>query len=591
MPSRRRLASALALALHCTSSAALAQEQETYEEERTQDVLDREGLVVADAPEGRRIAFVRIVRTDVFIEEDGGLLGWLTWANIFHWLTKEAVIERELLLAEGDEFEVALAEESERNLRSLGIFSYARVVPVQAEDPEEIGLLVSTRDIWSLRIEQSFQITGATIDNLLFQLTERNLFGLQKRGSVRFFLVPDVYQVGQIYSDRRLANGSLSLYESFDLIFNRDGGGLEGSSTFVVVRSPFYDLSQRFGFDVRARFTSEVERQIRNGAVVPYDIPETEDVEEIPQVWRERDIDASARVLYRRGERFKQTFGFGLLYQELSVEPNAETGLTAEQEPAFARDVLPRERRDFGPFLTYEIFTPTFETFENLGSQGVTENVRSGPLVSLSFTMPREALGADTDAATFAGVYGYILAEGGWLAEASITASARLEDGDVINQRLQTEVRGSTPMMWNALRLVWRFDWEGRRNDTTRTLVSLGGDSGLRGYVSQAFFATGGNRVRGNLEIRTAPLVVWSVHIGGALFYDFGTVYTSRDDVTFHHGVGIGVRVMFPQFNELPFRFDVGAPASEGDGFTAVPSFGGLQAVPLTEFEDLQELQ
>jgi len=560
-----------------------ARGQDTYEAQRTQAVLAREGLTEAEGAEGRRIGFVRLVRDDVFIEDDGGVMGWMTWANVFHWLTRQSVIERELLFDEGDAYSQEVAEESMRNLRDLGIFSYVRIVPVETESADEVGMIVYTRDLWSLRLEQGFQITGSTVDNLLLQLTERNLLGFQKRGSLRFFLVPDVFRVGQVYFDHRLGGGTVSLLESFDLIFGRSDGSLEGFAAGAIVRSPFYDLSQRWGFDVRASFVTEVERRIQNARVVPYDIPETPEVEAIASVWRERALESSARLLYRQGERYKQTFGLGLAYDEIVAEPNAETGLAPGQEAPFARDVLPTERRQIGPLLTYDLFTPTFATYEDLASYGVSENVRGGPSVQLQVGVPIRAFGSSSDSVVFEGRYGYVLTVGELLGEVSVAAHGRLEDGRVVDQLLRTELRGATPKL-GPLRLVWRFTWEGRRNDTSRELVTIGGDNGLRGYVSQAFLTTGGSLVRGNLELRTLPFVLWSVHVGAALFYDVGTVYDAVDDLRLHHTVGVGLRILFPQFNRLPFRVDAGIPVDSD--FAVVPSVGATQAVPVTAFED-----
>jgi hypothetical protein len=582
-------------------TAAWAQDL-TYEEERTAAVLAREGLEAVEPAEaeGRPIAFVRIVRDDVFVEDDGGLFGWLTWANTFHWLTQESVIRRELLLEENDPYSNELVEETMRNLRGLPIFSYVRVVPVRVREGDGregdggagdggVGLLVYTRDLWSLRFEQNFQITGATVDRLLLQLTERNLFGYEKRASIRFFLLPDVYRVGQVYVDRRVANGSLSLTEAFDLIFNRDSGALEGAEGQAVLRSPFYDLSQRWGFDLRGLASTRVRRELVGGEIATYDIPETMEEEAIPRVWREQRYQASAGVLYRVGERYKQTFGLEAAYEESIVEPNAETGLAPGQGEAFARDILPRTRREIGPVLSYELFMPTYATYENLSSYGVSENVRTGPTVEASVGFPLALFGSSTDSVVFRARYGYVLSIGDFLAEASLEGSARLEDGRVVDQVLETELRGATPR-FGFLRLVWRGRWIGRRNDTSQPLVTLGGDDGLRGFVSQALAVKGdGNLVSGNLELRTAPIVLWSVHVGAVLFYDVGAVYESTHDIAVHHAVGLGLRVMFPQFNRLPFRFDAGVPIGE-DAFSVGPSFGSTQAVPLTAYEDEQAL-
>jgi hypothetical protein len=561
-----------------------------YERRRTAFVLERAGLDLYDGdPEGKRIASIQIEREEVFVEGEGPV-SWFTWANIFHWLTKKSVIRRELLFEEGDPYREARIEETMRNLRSLGIFAYVRIVPIKAEDEDEVGVLVYTRDLWSLRIENDFQITGGVVNRLLVQLTERNLFGRQKAATARFFLFPDVYWVGQRYVDRRLGGGRWSLTQQGDLIFNRGSNDLEGGSAELTLRRPLFNLAQRFGFIVGGRFFTQIERQLQNGRIRTYDIPETEDEEAIPRLWRERSIVAEAMLRYRRGQGkgHRRTFGVGWETREFTAEPHAQTGLAADQRPAFERDVLPVSRRQIGPVFLYRLFTPTFHVFENLGTFSQSENVRSGPEVQLRLRFPLEAFGSSSDSLVFEGLWGYTLVAGRSITSAELRGGARLEDGEVVNQRLRAELKGALPP-WRFLRLVWRVRWAGRRRDTTRTQVALGGDNGLRGFVSQAFATTGGNLFLGNVELRIGSVELWSLHLGAVLFYDVGTAYERRSEIEVHHGVGIGIRFLIPQFNRTPFALDLGAPVREGDGFEVVPSFRGDQVVPLSITEEAIE--
>ena len=116
----------------------------------------------------------------------------------------------------------------------------------------------------------------------------------------------------------------------------------------------------------------------------------------------------------------------------------------------------------------------------------------------------------------------------------------------------------------------------------------LGGDSGLRGYPTGAFSVVGGNRMRANLEWRTRPLVFESVHLGAVVFYDAGSVYGVLREAVFHHSVGAGLRLLFPQFNHAPFRADFGVPL-DAKGFSVIVSYGTQQAVPLTAEDDAAE--
>jgi outer membrane protein assembly factor BamA len=130
-----------------------------------------------------------------------------------------------------------------------------------------------------------------------------------------------------------------------------------------------------------------------------------------------------------------------------------------------------------------------------------------------------------------------------------------------------------------------RAYWEVRQNDTQRTFVALGGDSGLRGYPAQYFYGFGASRILSNLEYRSLPLKLQSVHIGGVLFYDAGTVYRRLSSASFHHSAGAGLRVLFPQLNRTVFRLDAGFPL-DTPGIGVQLTYSSDQVVPLTDLED-----
>jgi outer membrane protein assembly factor BamA len=135
-------------------------------------------------------------------------------------------------------------------------------------------------------------------------------------------------------------------------------------------------------------------------------------------------------------------------------------------------------------------------------------------------------------------------------------------------------------------RFVFRALWDVRDHDTQKTLVSLGGDSGLRGYPAQWFNEFGASKLLINLEYRTRPWVISSVHVGAVLFYDAGTVYQHLAEFDLHQGVGVGLRILFPQFNRYAFRIDMGTPVIAPGGYAVQFSYGSDQVVPLTQAED-----
>jgi hypothetical protein len=560
---------------YATAQSALR----TYEKQRAATAVRELGFIPETNPEGRTIAFVQITRRDVF--ESGEL--WPTWFNMFHWLTKRDVVARELLFREGEPYREQKIQETMRNLRDLGIFSLVSIVPVQAGDPSKVGVVVYTRDVLSFRLNTGFQFTERRFDYLLLQLTEGNLLGRDKGASVRFYLQPFTFSFGQIYADRRVYGSNLALEESVDVIFNRESGRAEGSRGSLLFGRPFYNLNDRWSYTLTASYVDQIWRGEEKGKVATYKIPGT--AEAIPIVFNDRRVKAKAALQYRRGESYKQAFSTGLGFRIRDVGPNRETNLQPGQEAVFEREVLPRTRRELFPYIGYALFLPRFVVFENLATFGQSENVQVGPNVKLGFELPLRAFGSSSDSFVPWGELRYVWAGANTLGEAAIKPSARLENGRVVDQYINGEVRGATASFMLG-RLVFRGTWEGRRYFTSNVLVTLGGDNGLRGYGSRAVQKRNGNLFRANFEYRTLPLCWQSVHLGAVLFYDVGSVYRKLTDVEVRNAVGAGLRLLFPQFNRYAFRFDFGIPLDR-KCCSLVFSFGSGQALPLSAVEDL----
>jgi hypothetical protein len=204
--------------------------------------------------------------------------------------------------------------------------------------------------------------------------------------------------------------------------------------------------------------------------------------------------------------------------------------------------------------------------------------------VSFHTAFPLRVFGSSSDSITVSGSSGYVLAEADALAQLVLAGGARLEEGAVVDQSLDIVLRGATPP-WLLGRIAARASLNAQRRDTSNSTVVLGADSGLRGYPSAAFAAIGGSVMRANLEYRSLPIDIASVHFGGVLFYDTGTVYNELSEVVFRNSVGVGLRVLFPQFNRYVFRADLGVPLDDR-GFSVIVSYGTAQAFLLTPGEE-----
>lgn len=568
---------------------------ETYEMRRVHMFLEDSRLEPDPAPEGKRIEYLRFERRRVFEPDDLQVPLILpsfnsTWPNAFHWLTQESRIRRDVLLREGEPYRQRAAEETERNLRALGLFALVKLVAVKTRDPKRVGLVIYTRDIWSLRLEQTFSGAAETF-TVAAQLIEHNFLGNGSDLGVRSTLDPLRYTIGETYLDQRFLGHELRVAESFDVYFSRQTNRAEGTIGSLRAGRPFYNLAQRFAFDVYASYYTNVFRDARAGRVVGLDasrkVCELGTPDCLARVFADRRFSLDVTADYSAGERYKQIFTLGFVARDRRVAPNAESGITPEQRGEFERRVLPRVRRDIYPYLRYRLYLPDYVLLTNLTSFGRAESVRVGPHLDGFIGVPLEAWGASSDGMVLNGALGYVWSRHDALIDFMAEAQGRLESGNVVDQRAIVRLRAASPSFEEIFgRMVFRVVWDGRAKDTQRTPVILGGDNGLRGYEPQRFFVYGGSRFVGTLEYRSRPWLLQSVHIGGVAFYDVGTVYTRIQDALLHHTVGAGVRVLFPQLNRTVFSLDLAVPLRRG-GFSVGFSYGSEQAVPMTLTEDL----
>ena len=100
-----------------------------------------------------------------------------------------------------------------------------------------------------------------------------------------------------------------------------------------------------------------------------------------------------------------------------------------------------------------------------------------------------------------------------------------------------------------------------RYRNYLRRQTILGGERRLRGYQTEAFL--GDDAVIGNVELRTKPLEIWTVHAGAALFYDVGDAFDGFDELRLKQSTGFGLRFVFPQLERAVMRIDWGFPLTQ----------------------------
>jgi outer membrane protein assembly factor BamA len=208
---------------------------------------------------------------------------------------------------------------------------------------------------------------------------------------------------------------------------------------------------------------------------------------------------------------------------------------------------LPEDRELLYPWVGIEIVEDRYEERRNQDQIRRTEDVLVGLRASLRLGYSTETLGADRDAV----VASFFVTDGEDLTEkqslfGSVTASGRLEDGQLVNGYLGAEAR----YYWATSRYS-KF-YASVSGTTTEQLdtelqLTLGGDNGLRGYPLR--YQAGTSRALLTLEQRyyTKWYPFRLFHVGAAAFFDmgrtWGTDVTGAQSAGLLRDVGLGLRL------------------------------------------------
>ncbi|MCP3100193.1 BamA/TamA family outer membrane protein [Myxococcus sp. K15C18031901] len=523
--------------------------QVNYEDALVRWGLDSLGLTRAETPEGKRLEAVWVAREDVVSESDP----YPNFLNLLHARTREEVVRREVLLTPGQPYLAALADETARNLRRLGIFSAVRVVPVRGSGPDTVSLLVITKDVWSLRLNNDFSAVGALLQYLRLQATEDNFLGLAKKVALDFILNLDTFSVGQSYADKQVLGSRWTLTESAAVIFGRESGRAEGSRGGLTLSRPLYSLSTPWSVTAQVAWNVETSRTFQGPDVWQLPYP---DGAPVPYVFNTREVTGSVLYVRSWGDTSKWELGGGAGAYSKAYAPPVAAPLDAGQRAWFERHYLPRSEDAGYAVTTLRAWQARYEVLRDVDTYSLSEDFQVGH--SVSFTL-RYAAPVFPSAAHFveAGVGArYRVRLGDALTTVAAAGSLRRQFDDRdgwSNRRWAAEVHQVSPRVLGG-RFVARGLVDVNIDDLVERVVLLGGGNGLRGARVDAY--SGQRLLLFNVEYRTAPLILRTLHVGGVLFYDGGSVFERSPRLV--HSVGLGVRLLLPQFNIIPFRLDFG---------------------------------
>lgn len=551
-----RVYHALLLAVLCLASGARAAPG-NYEERLVQWGLERAGRGVEPAPDGKVIEEVFIESEDIVAPSDP----WPNFFNAFHRKTQPAVIRAELLFGVGDRYDRALAEETERNLRRLFILALARVVPLQGHHGG-VALLIVTKDLWSIRLNSQYLLVGTLLEHLLIRPSEQNLLGYNSRVSLDFELKLDTLSVGEEFSARRLFGLPVTFTETAEAIFNRQTGKAEGSFGTLLLQRPFYRLADVWAYTVSGSWRNETTRIFRGAAVwqLPFKGAAGE-TRNLPDIYETRRASSSASVTRAFGRGFKTEVSAGLGGYRRRYAPPADAALSSEQALWFLAGYVPRSETAVYLFAAVQAFEARYRVMRNVETYAISEDFQVGLRVTATARWANPLILSPTrfNEAGAAGRYTWIAGDNLLMANAAATARYQPDTGATgagapwVNRRRAFQLLEVTPFVGIG-RFAARVLWDVKDADLNHVPFFLGADSGLRGTAAQAL--TGSRVLLGNVEYRTRALELGTFHVGGVLFYDVGSAYTDSPAVV--HSLGVGLRLLFPQFDVEPIRIDFG---------------------------------
>jgi hypothetical protein len=322
-----------------------------------------------------------------------------------------------------------------------------------------------------------------------------------------------------------------------------------------------------------------------------------DDLVAVPRVYDARELMAVAQVTRSRGEEMKQELTGGAVAYSYQYRHPDNLQLAAEVRRWHEQRFLPRSEDAAYLFAKYRLHQPSFVKLYSLQSFAFGEDVTLGP----DFQVETRFGSALPDLAL---AFVVLRAEARYrwyrfddLFTVGVAARARMQPGlrdrpDVdpsypgtfYDGHVLLEAANASPLF-----LIGRLHLRGRavlRKNMVNSVaweplpfipvasrqVYLGADSGLRGYVSGSF--EGDSLVQGNVEFRTVPVDIFSLHAGLVLFYDGGGVFGGHDPVdptrelgfSYKHSVGLGLRALFPNFDKETLRVDFGVPLTRDRG-------------------------
>jgi hypothetical protein len=210
-------------------------------------------------PSAHPIVDTIIIQNKNVFDRDDDAPDWVARvANRLHVRTRQWVIRRRLLLNRGDSFDVARMEESERSLRTLGVFREVRIDTVRTTTGK-LALRAVTADGWSTQPQASFTSAGGD-KTWAAGFVERNFLGTGTQLAMIYGKNPDRSQLDFEFLNPNFVGRRTLLHTRYSDLSD----GNHGQWQFGV---PFYETAARYSLETYGEVARERVLRFRDDAL------------------------------------------------------------------------------------------------------------------------------------------------------------------------------------------------------------------------------------------------------------------------------------------------------------------------------------
>ncbi len=555
------------------STEMLQSQYSAYERATIHEVLKTFDTTWDSNAEGETIGEIYVVPLEVFEDRDP----LLKFANMFHIRTRPYVIRREVLVSPGGKYSQKLVDETAINLRLLPQFSLVLCIPAKSKTRGKVDLIVVAKDVWSLRPSWNAAFGSGGLESLTLQPTETNFLGTHQAITARYQWQPNSHLFGARYVMPRVANSRILAVAESAMTVNRRTGKPEGSLGAFSLNQPLFSSTTKWAWKTSISWQNIVYRRYVGAHLAAFESKAAD--ASVPYEYRSIQTTPTISATRSFGSSFKHDLTWGYIYDR-RVYRTIDTGnLNYLALAQFAHTALPTTDTRSAPYVQVRSYRSEFAHLLDFETLGLQEDYRLGHDVFVMLTPVSRALGSTRDfLSVYAGAqYTMALADG--FTRVGIESQTDLQSDRIPTAYFSANARLVTPR-FRLGRLIVDAELMYRYRNYYNQNSSLGGDGRLRGYPSN--YLIGPDLIAYNFEYRTQPIEIFTMQIGGALFYDVGDAFNGFDNLRVRQSVGFGARVLFPQFDRVVLRGDFGFPVGSATHLPPAFYFSFGQAFPVS---------